>query len=79
MLAWIQQFLITLGDIFQNIIQFFIGVVHGLYSFIKILPSILSVSSEAIGYMPSLFAAFGAVTIAVCIIYLIVGRSVGDS
>lgn len=79
MLAWIQTFLTSLGDILNSVLQFFIGVVQGLFSLIKMLPEIMSVSSTAIGYLPSLFAGFAALTISICIIFLIVGRSVGDS
>ena len=79
MLAWMQTFFSSLGDIINSLIQFVTGVVNGLFSLIKMLPSILSVSSTAVGYLPSLFAAFAALTIAVCVIFLIVGRNVGDS
>lgn len=79
MLAWIQTFLSSLGDIINSVIQFFTGLVEGLMSLIKMLPSIISASYLGIGYLPNILKAFAFLTISICVVFLIVGRNTGNA
>lgn len=79
MLAWIQNFLISIGDIINSLIKFVTGVINGLFSLIKMLPSIYSAAYMGIGYLPDILKAFAFLTIAICVIFIIVGRNTGNA
>lgn len=79
MLEWMQNAFAALWDIINSIIRFITSVIDGIINIFRILPSIISVATNSLGYLPSMLAAFAAITIAVSVIYLIVGRNTGDS
>lgn len=79
MIGWLTSLGDAALDIIGSLLQFFSGVVNGLMNLIKILPQVLSAVSLGIGYIPSTFATFAFISIAIMVIYLIVGRNTGES
>lgn len=75
----LHNFIAWLSDIGRSVITFFESVVKGLSTMISSFPRIMSVTSNAIGYLPSIFAVFITITIIVSIVYIIVGRNTGGS
>lgn len=79
MIGWLTSLGDAALDIIGSLLQFFSGVINGLMNLIKVLPQVLSAVSLGIGYIPSTFATFAFISIAIMIIYLIVGRNTGES
>ena len=79
MLQWLSNIGNWLADTFSPLITFFKSVIHGLWTLIQLFPRIFTFTTQAIGYLPSIFAVFITITIIVYVVYLIVGRDAGDS
>ena len=69
-LAWIIGIISTFLDYFKN-------ALHGLIAIIKSFPSIFGLVSSSVNYLPSLFATFLLISVAVSIIYVVVKFTAG--
>lgn len=79
MLQWLSNIGNWLVDTFSPLITFFKSVVHGLWTLIQLFPKIFTFVTQAIGYIPSIFAVFVTITVIVYVVYLIIGRDAGDA
>ena len=75
------ELLKNIGEWFSSIVEplftFFKSVIHGLGMLLKSFPMLFRLSSDAISYVPSLFAVFISLTVIVLIVYVILGRNAG--
>ena len=69
---WLYDFLSALGN-------FVFSLIDGLVTLFKSFPLILQLTTDSIGYVPSIFAAFISISIVIFIVYLIIGREAGGS
>ena len=67
-----------LNNIINPLIEFVKSTIHGLQQLINLLPTLFNVSSQAISYVPTIFATFISITICIFILYVILGRDPGD-
>lgn len=74
----IVNFFNWIKDIGGSLIEFFVGMVKGLQTMLLAFPKIVTLSAQAIGNVPSIFAIFITLTIIVSIVYMIIGREAGD-
>lgn len=79
MFQWLSNFGQWLVDIIDPFIAFFKSLVHGLITLVTTVPKVFQLTTQAIGYVPSIFAVFITITIAVYVAYLIFNRQAGDS
>lgn len=68
----------SLWDIISSVIEFFKSLVTGLITLFKLIPQILSTTTSAIGYLPSIIVVFATLTITISVIFIIVGRDTGS-
>lgn len=79
MFQWLTNFGQWLSDIFTPILDFFKSTVHGLSLMVKMFPKIISLTTNSIAYLPSIFATFISISIIIYVVYLIIGRNAGGS
>lgn len=79
MLQWLSNIGNWLVDTFAPLITFFKSLIHGLWTLLQLFPKIFQFTTNAIGYLPSIFAVFITITIIIYVVYLIVNRKAGDS
>lgn len=79
MFQFLQNAFLYIQDILNSVIEFFKGFINGLVHLFQLFPKITSLTTHAIGAVPSIFAVFITLTVSITIIYIIVGRNVGDS
>lgn len=75
----ISNFFSSIWDIIQSIGSFITQFIQGIITLFKVLPTVISTASQAMGYLPSVIAAFGAITITISIIFIVVGRDTGGA
>ena len=78
MISWLENLVNWLTDIFDPLITFFRCVISGLISFVRLIPSVLSTISSSITFLPSALLGFVSITVAIFVVYIIVGRDPGD-
>ena len=69
-LAWIIGIITTFLDYFKS-------ALNGLIAIIKSFPSIFNLVTSSINYLPSLFAIFLLISVAVSVIYVVVKFTAG--
>lgn len=79
MFEWLTNFGLWLSDVFNPFIAFFKSLIHGFRTVLEMFPLVKSIIYQSIGYLPSIFAVFITITVAVYIVYLIVGRNAGGT
>lgn len=77
MIEAFQNFAQWIVDLGRMLGDFLLNVINGLLQLFKMLPVVTSVTSASITYLPSILAAFVAITITILIVFLIVGRESG--
>ena len=77
MLDTIKNFFLWIYNLIVDIIGFITSLVTGLINVLKSIPQILTFTTSAIGFLPSVLSVFATLTITISIIYLIVGRHTG--
>lgn len=75
---YIADFLGSIWDAIQAIFGFVLQVIKGLLSVFLMLPKFITYVTSSIGYLPSLLAVFASATVAIAIIYFIIGRDTSD-
>lgn len=78
MITAIQNFFNWIVDIFSTVITFLSHTIQGLISFFRMIPKVFHIVGTSISYIPEMFIAFVGITVAISIIYLIVGRQAGS-
>ena len=75
------DFLVNLGnwvvETFQPLLLFFRSVITGLKTLVDAFPILLRLSNYSVAYLPSIFAAFVAITVSVLIVFQLIGRNSG--
>lgn len=66
-----------ISSVVEPLFTFFKSVIHGLGMLLKSFPMLFRLSSDAISYVPSLFAVFISLTVIVLVVYVILGRNAG--
>lgn len=74
LLNWISDFLQTVVDTIVSIFSFFLNLIMGLLNFLKLLPTYISYVTLSVGFLPSFLTVFASATIAIAVIYVILGR-----
>lgn len=68
------EFLSAIGDAFSAIISFIVNIVNGLIFLVGMIPKAMGIITVSFGYLPSVFVAMATAGIAICIVYLLIGR-----
>lgn len=75
---YIAEFLGSIWSAIQSLFSFVISTIKGLLSLFTMLPKFITYVTSSIGYMPSMLAVFATATVAIAIVYLIIGRNTND-
>lgn len=75
---YITDFLISIWDAIQAVFSFLMSLIRGLISLFVMLPKFITYVTSSIGYMPSMLAVFATATVAIAIVYLVIGRNTND-
>lgn len=75
MLEWIQNFLVSIGSTIQSVFSLLFSLVQSLFDLVKMLPSMVTLTTSAIGFLPDMVMLFAGLSITVSVIYLIAGRN----
>lgn len=78
-MQFIKDFFDFLINTITTIWSFFTGLVEDLILFVNYVTSAVGLAAECILTFPSWLKIFGTITIGVCVIYLLLGRSAGKS
>ncbi len=68
----------SLVDFVTSIFSLVINTIQGLLSFFLNIPKFLNYLSASIGFLPSFVSVFATVTVAIAVIYVILGRGGKD-
>lgn len=72
-MGWIAWF----GGIIYTFLDFFKNALDGLINILKSFPSIFRLVTSSINYLPTLFATFLIISVAVSILYVVVKFAAG--
>ena len=75
---YIADFLGSIWGALQSLFSFVISTVKGLLSVFLMLPKFITYVTSAIGFLPSLLATFAVATVAIAIVYLVIGRNTNN-
>ncbi len=75
---YIADFLGSIWNALQSLFSFVISTVKGLVSVFLMLPKFITYVTSSIGYLPSLIAVFATATVAIAIVYLVIGRNTNN-
>lgn len=75
---YVVDFLGSIWNAIQAIFSFLMSVIRGLISLFAMLPKFITYVTSSIGYMPSMLAVFATATVAIAIVYLVIGRNTSD-
>lgn len=68
------EFFSGVASFFTAIIDFVVNIVEGLVYMITMIPQGMATITVAIGYLPGALLPFATAGIAICIVYLLIGR-----
>lgn len=68
------EFFTSVASFFEAIINFVMHMVQGLIYMITMIPQGMATITMAIGYLPAALLPFATAGIAICIVYLLIGR-----
>lgn len=77
-LNWITEFLQGIRDLFQSLFHFLLSSIKALLVFLKNLPNYLSILFSSVSWLPTFAYVFALLTIAVAVLFIVLGRK-GDS
>lgn len=77
MIQWIIDFFTSLIDMLKGVLNLLVTAFNGLISIVKMLPSLITDMSTAVGLLPTVLATFFSISLTVTIIFLILGRGKG--
>lgn len=77
MLETITNFFTSISDFLTSLIDFLINQITGLLQVFRTIPSVISMFSRAIAFIPPSIAVFATLTITISVVYLVVGRDTG--
>lgn len=75
---YIADFLGSIWNAIESIFGFVINTVKGLVSVFLMLPKFITYVTSSIGYLPSMLAVFATATVAIAIVYLVIGRNTNN-
>jgi len=75
MLEWLQNFFVSFGSVIESLISFVVSLVQSLFDLVKMLPTMITITTSSIGYLPDMVMLFATLSISVSVIYLIAGRN----
>ena len=75
---YIANFLGSIWGALQSLFNFVISTVKGLISVFTMLPKFITYVTSSIGYLPSMIAVFATATVAIAIVYLVIGRNTNN-
>lgn len=78
-MGWLIDFFEWLGDVITMAFDFLVNIIESTTLLLDYLGLITDFSSDFITSLPSWLQAFGTITITICILYMILGRSAGRS
>lgn len=66
-----------LVDLISSLVSFLFQTCIGLLRLLSLIPTAVRVLTNAVGFLPSIVAAFAAATITISVIFIILGREGG--
>lgn len=64
----------TLLGVFDTAVSFIVNIVEGIASMIAMIPQSMTMVTNVIAYIPAELAVFATASIAITVVYLIIGR-----
>lgn len=77
MIQLIHTFFQSIAEFFSNIWNWITFAIGEVIDFFKLLGSMIAFVGSLLSFIPTPFIVFGGITIAILIIYLIIGRESG--
>lgn len=68
------DFLSAIGDTLSAFLAFVLNILSGFLYLVSMIPKAFAVIGLSFGYMPAILVGFAAAGIAICIVYLLIGR-----
>lgn len=75
---YISDFLSSIWGALQSLFSFVLSTIKGLLSVFTMLPKFITYVTSSIGFLPSLLAVFATATVAIAIVYLVIGRNTNN-
>ena len=75
MLQWFQNFFVSIASTIESLISLVFSLIQSLFDLIKMLPTMITITTSAIGFLPDMVMLFATLSITVSVIYLMVGRN----
>lgn len=72
---WIVNFFKDLWEIICSAFNFLVSIITGTLQLLTMIPNVVSMITQAIGYLPAIVTAFATASLSVLIVYIILGRS----
>lgn len=60
--------------VFETAVSFIVNIVEGLASMIAMIPQATTMITNMLAYIPAEIAVFGTASIAIVVVYMIIGR-----
>lgn len=71
---WIQEFIITCWNVISSVLSLLFSLVQSLFDIFSMLPTIVSMITSSIGFLPDMVMVFAVLSLTVSIMFLVVGR-----
>lgn len=75
---YIADFLSSIWGALQSLFSFVLSTIKGLLAVFMMLPKFITYVTSSIGFLPSLLAVFATATVAIAIVYLVIGRNTNN-
>ena len=76
--TYISDFLSSIWGALQSLFSFVLSTIKGLFAVFSMLPKFITYVTSSIGFLPSLIAVFATATVAIAIVYLVIGRNTNN-
>ena len=75
MLDWIINFFSSIGDTINSLINLLVSLIKGTFDLFAMLPTIITLLVDSIGFLPSVVSLFAFLSVTVSVVYLVAGRN----
>lgn len=74
-LDWLREVVESFESLIVGVVSFVINVFQGLWDFIKLLPSVVTMLTASIGGLPESIALFATLSITIAVVLMVLGRN----
>lgn len=74
-LDWLGECVESVSSVFVGLVSFVNNVFQGLWDFIKLLPSVVTMLIASIGGLPESIALFATLSITIAVVLMVLGRN----